>query len=123
MPRYDLVLISRILNREGYVNLLRQTCKSIMDKGGVVRKLENLGQQKLPYRMRAHADWHNHGRYFLLDFDISDKHLSQLGKELKMDPDVIRPRVVKTQSRYDSRKHEHPLLECWKSYNPPNAVN
>ena len=34
-----------------------------MDKGGVVRKMENLGEQELPHRMRAHTEWHTHGRY------------------------------------------------------------
>jgi len=33
-----------------------------MEKGGVVRKMENLGEQELPHRMRAHTEWHTHGR-------------------------------------------------------------
>ena len=46
--------------------MLRRTALSIMEKGGVVRKMENLGEQELPYRMRAHAEWHTHGRYEFL---------------------------------------------------------
>ncbi|KXJ09762.1 28S ribosomal protein S6, mitochondrial [Exaiptasia diaphana] len=115
MPRYELILISRILGREGFAHLLRQTCTSIMDKGGVVRKLENLGQQRLPQRMRAHAEWHHIGRYFLFDFELSTHQLPQFEKELKTDPEVIQNGIVKIQSRFDSKKYEHPILECWKT--------
>lgn len=57
-------------------------------------------------------------RYFLLDFDLSTEHLPQLEKELKTDPEVIRNGVSKVQSRFDSRKYDHPILECWQSYTP-----
>ncbi|XP_020908491.1 28S ribosomal protein S6, mitochondrial [Exaiptasia diaphana] len=121
MPRYELILISRILGREGFAHLLRQTCTSIMDKGGVVRKLENLGQQRLPQRMRAHAEWHHIGRYFLFDFELSTHQLPQFEKELKTDPEVIQNGIVKIQSRFDSKKYEHPILECWKK-GPPDRT-
>ena len=49
--------------QEGFASVLCQTALSIMDKGGVVRKMENLGEQELPHRMRAHTEWHTHGRY------------------------------------------------------------
>ena len=51
-----------MLVQEGFAAVLRQTAKSIMDKGGVVRKIENLGAQELPYRMKAHTEWHTQGR-------------------------------------------------------------
>ncbi|EDO44022.1 predicted protein [Nematostella vectensis] len=119
MPRYELIMIARVLTKEGFSNILRQTCQSIISKGGVVRKIENLGQQQLPYRMRAHAEWHTQGRYFLLDMDMNADHLELLKNELKMEPDIIRPSVVKLQGRYDSKPYEHSMLECWQSYSKP----
>ena len=55
-------------------------------------------------------------RYFLMDFDLGQDELNQLHKELRSDPDLIRPRVVKVQSRYDSQKYKHSYLNCWNSY-------
>ena len=49
--------------QDGFAGVLRRTASWIMDNGGVVRKLENLGEQELPNRMRSHAENFTHGRY------------------------------------------------------------
>ena len=59
----EMILVVSLLLQEGFASVLRRTALSIMDKGGVVRKMENLGEQELPHRMRAHAEWHTHARY------------------------------------------------------------
>ena len=48
--------------QDGLASLLRRTATWIMDNGGVVRKFENLGEQELPYKMKAHAERFTHGR-------------------------------------------------------------
>ena len=48
--------------QDGFASVLRRTATWIMDNGGVVRKLENLGEQELPNRMRVHAENFTHGR-------------------------------------------------------------
>mgnify|MGYP002803445022 CR=1 FL=1 len=112
MPRYELSLITRPLNNEGLANILRRVATLVMEKGGVVRKMENLGQQELPYRMRAHNVWHTYGRYFLFDMDIGPTQLPSFEKELKLDTDLIRPRLVKQRTK----KKVDEVLHCWKSY-------
>ena len=62
--------------QEGFASVLRRTALSIMDKGGVVRKMENLGEQELPHKMRVHTEWHTHGRY------VGSHHKIQLEKKL-----------------------------------------
>ena len=62
-------------------------------------------------------------RYFLLDIELSPDGVSQLRNELRMDSDLIRPRLVKIQSRYDSQPYKHSELECWKSYKKPWSRN
>ncbi|XP_068698633.1 small ribosomal subunit protein bS6m-like [Montipora foliosa] len=121
MPQYELSLITRVLSKEGYASVLRRTALSIMDRGGVVRKMENLGEQELPHRMRAHTEWHSHGRYFLFHFDLGPEGIKELKHELDTDVDLIRPRMVYVKSRYDSQKHGHNMLECWESYKPPHS--
>ena len=60
-------------------------------------------------------------RYFLMHFDLGTDGLKELKHELGTDTDLIRPRIIKVKSRYDSLKHRHSFLECWESYNPPSS--
>lgn len=48
--------------QDGLASVLRRTATWIMDNGGVVRNFENLGEQELPTKMRAHAESFKHGR-------------------------------------------------------------
>lgn len=36
-------------------NILKRTATTIFDKGGIIRKLENLGLKDLPYKISAHG--------------------------------------------------------------------
>ena len=56
-----------------------------------------------------------------MNFDIGVGALKELKKELDTDIDLIRPRIVKVMSRYDSMKHRHKMEECWESYKPPKT--
>ena len=60
-------------------------------------------------------------RYFLINFDLGIEGLKELKHELDTDVDLIRPRIVKVKSRYDSSKYRHNMLECWESYKPPKS--
>ena len=61
-------------------------------------------------------------RYFLLNMELSPDGVAQVRNELRMDSDLIRPRFVMVQSRYDSKPYTHPELDCWKSYKAPWAI-
>lgn len=117
MPRYELSLITRALKNGALVDVLRRTAILVMEKGGVVRKMEYLGEQELPYKMRAHNEWHKHGRYFVFDMDIGPTQLKSLEKELKIDTDLIRPRLVKQKPE----KKLDQVLHCWTSYRKPQS--
>eukprot|EP00795_Rhopilema_esculentum_P017317 gene17317-8895_t len=90
-----------------------------MDNGGVVRKIENLGEQELPYKMRAHAENFTHGRYFLVDFYLSPSLLNEFKKELKVDSELIRPRITKVENHYGEEGFKFNYLTCNKSYRKP----
>nr|KAF6270301.1 mitochondrial ribosomal protein S6 [Pipistrellus kuhlii] len=40
---------------------LKRTIEALMDRGAVVRNLENLGERALPYRISAHSQRHTRG--------------------------------------------------------------
>jgi len=123
MPRYELCLITRILNKDGFAGVLRRTASWIMDNGGVVRKLENLGEQELPNRMRSHAENFTHGRYFVIDFYLSASKVKDLQKELKVDTDLIRPGITKKENVYGEEGHKFNYLTCNRSYKKPVYKN
>lgn len=40
---------------------LKRTIEALMDRGAVVRNLENLGDRALPYKISAHGQRHSRG--------------------------------------------------------------
>lgn len=96
MPRYDILLITRALGKDGLAGVVRRAANCVYEQEGVIRKMYNMGEQELPYRMKAHAEWHTYGRYFLLDVHLNTDVLIFLKKELKFDFDIIKPSIIKT---------------------------
>lgn len=74
---------------------LKRTLEALMDRGAVVRSLENLGERTLPYKMSAHSQRHTRGGYFLVDFYAPTTTVASIMEHLSRDIDVIRPNVVK----------------------------
>ncbi|XP_032721277.1 28S ribosomal protein S6, mitochondrial isoform X3 [Lontra canadensis] len=66
-----------------------------MDRGAIVRNLENLGDRALPYKISAHSQQHRRGGYFLVDFYAPATAVQSIMEHLSRDIDVIRPNVVK----------------------------
>lgn len=40
---------------------LKRTIEALMDRGAIVRNLENLGDRTLPYKISAHSQQHSRG--------------------------------------------------------------
>ncbi|XP_027784865.1 small ribosomal subunit protein bS6m isoform X2 [Marmota flaviventris] len=74
---------------------LKRTIEALMDKGAIVRNLENLGERVLPYKIFAHSQQHRKGGYFLVDFYAPTTVVDSVMEHLSRDVDVIRPNVVK----------------------------
>ncbi|ORX81710.1 30S ribosomal protein S6 [Basidiobolus meristosporus CBS 931.73] len=102
MPFYELVCISRArLSEPNLADLLRKTATQVMERGGVVRGFENMGEQALPYRMKRHQTYHSEGRYWLMHFDANPNTLTTMDAKLRVDPRVIRHTFIKLGSKLE----------------------
>ncbi|XP_048350030.1 28S ribosomal protein S6, mitochondrial [Sphaerodactylus townsendi] len=97
MPRYELALILKAMQRPEVAATLKRTVEALMERGAVVRNLENLGERTLPYKISKHNQRHTRGGYFLIDFISPPAAVSDVLERLGRDIDVIRSSVLKHQ--------------------------
>ncbi|XP_013781081.1 probable 28S ribosomal protein S6, mitochondrial [Limulus polyphemus] len=97
MPSYELAVILRKMSRPELVTTLKRTGQAIFEKGGIIRKIENLGTRELPYRMRVHNHSHTEGSYFLFKFDAPTNTLTNLHDSFLRDIDILRPSISKVE--------------------------
>ncbi|NWS88618.1 RT06 protein, partial [Toxostoma redivivum] len=75
--------------------VLKRTIEALMEKGAIVRNLENLGERSLPYKISKHKERHKRGGYFLIDLEAPPSMVSPMMDHLGRDIDVIRRVFVK----------------------------
>ncbi|NWU94339.1 RT06 protein, partial [Upupa epops] len=75
--------------------VLKRTVEALMERGAIVRNLENLGERSLPYKISKHKIRHRRGGYFLIDLEGPPSIVSTMMDHLERDIDVIRPTFVK----------------------------
>lgn len=79
------------------VTTLKRTAETIYETGGVIRKLDNLGKQSIPYKISAHNLVHKDAFYFIYKFDAPPEKLDDITDECNRDLNVVRKRVFKIQ--------------------------
>lgn len=99
MPRYELSLILKAMHRKETAATLRRTVETLMERGAVIRDLENLGERQLPYKICRHSQRHVRGAYFLIDFYSAPNIIIDLLNYLHRDVDVVRPAVLKKEEQ------------------------
>lgn len=102
MPRYELSLILKAMQRPETAATLRRTVETLMERGAVVRGLESLGERQLPYKISKHNEVHKRGTFFLIDFYSAPGILTSLLNHLHRDVDVVRPTVLKKDAQVSS---------------------
>ncbi|XP_030058033.1 small ribosomal subunit protein bS6m [Microcaecilia unicolor] len=95
MPRYELALILKAMQRPETAATLKRTVEALMKHGAVVRNLESLGERSLPYRIFKHSQQHTRGGYFLLDLDAPADIVTSMMDHMDRDIDVIRPTFIR----------------------------
>ncbi|KAM4796755.1 small ribosomal subunit protein bS6m [Rhinophrynus dorsalis] len=101
MPRYELSLILKAMQRPETAATLKRTIQALMERGAIVRELENLGERALPYKISKHNMRHTHGGYFLVDFYAPPTIVPDMLDHLSRDIDVIRPTILKQEPKAD----------------------
>uniref|UniRef100_U5EXB1 Small ribosomal subunit protein bS6m n=1 Tax=Corethrella appendiculata TaxID=1370023 RepID=U5EXB1_9DIPT len=96
MPTYELSMLLRQMSRPEVVSTLRRTADCIFTRGGIIRKIDNLGTKPTPYRMSSHGLVHRTASYFIFTFDTPPHTLDDINEELGRDVDVIRRHVYLT---------------------------
>jgi small subunit ribosomal protein S6 len=112
MPSYELSLMLRVLSKPELVSSLKRSAETIVQQGGVLRQFISIGTKPLPFKIRAHTQWHREGTYFLMKFDAPSSAVEHLNDEFKRDIDLIRTHVVKCE---EPVKQECTLEEELKS--------
>ncbi|KAJ6662453.1 hypothetical protein lerEdw1_011866 [Lerista edwardsae] len=74
---------------------LKRTVEALMERGAVVRNLENLGERALPYKISKHNQRHIKGGYFLVDFEAPPTAISAVTEHFGRDIDIIRSTILK----------------------------
>eukprot|EP00123_Amoebidium_parasiticum_P019346 comp24662_c0_seq1/m.46827 comp24662_c0_seq1/g.46827 ORF comp24662_c0_seq1/g.46827 comp24662_c0_seq1/m.46827 type:complete len:136 (-) comp24662_c0_seq1:542-949(-) len=120
MPSYEACLIFKRGLDAKLPQFLQNTANIIMTKGGVVRKMENLGADKLPHRMRAHLQYHEEGQYMAMQFDVGSVHLRELNEKLLLSHDIIRHTIVRLP---DPKKPPIPRFHKCKNKSTGNDID
>ncbi|KAK7106924.1 small ribosomal subunit protein bS6m-like [Littorina saxatilis] len=100
MPGYEMSLIVKSLQRPEVASVLRRSCATILERGGIIRNMENLGHKTLPYKISLHGHRHTTGNYFLVHFDSPTNILPEVKDELKRDVDVVRHNIFSTEDHF-----------------------
>ena len=58
------------MSRPETASVLKRVATQIYDNKGLLFGVENLGQRKLPYRIRNHGQWNDEGRYENQDISL-----------------------------------------------------
>ena len=62
MVHYEVALILRAVGRQELPAMLKGICTTLLQNGAILRKLENLGEKELPYKIGVHKERFTNGR-------------------------------------------------------------
>lgn len=98
------------------ISVIKRTATSILDKGGVIRKLENLGSRPLPHKVSEHGVVHREATHFTITFDTAPTKISDLTEEFGRDIDIIRKNVFKLEEpeKFKCTLHDEMLPPAYR---------
>lgn len=98
MPLYELMLVLRPMPKKEVVECLKRAAEVVWKENGVIRKIDYLGFNKLPFaKYSASEDMRYHeGSYFLYHISLGSAKLKNLKPEFKLEVDVLNTSVELT---------------------------
>lgn len=96
MVNYEVALIMRAAKKADLAESLKRICITMMQQGSIIKQIDNLGEMKLPYRMRSmKKEIFSQGRYFVLDVEAPPTNVFPLRQKLRRDADIVRVSILK----------------------------
>ncbi|CAH0397471.1 unnamed protein product [Chilo suppressalis] len=95
MPAYEFAIMIRAMPKTELKVCLQRISHAIFDRGGIIRNIDNLGFNSMPYKTSAHGLVHREANYFVFKVDTASQAVSDLKEEYSRDVDIIRQRVFK----------------------------
>nr|XP_039255402.1 28S ribosomal protein S6, mitochondrial-like [Styela clava] len=105
MPRYEIALLMKVLERPETVSTMKGLLKNVMNNGNVVRKIQCLGSRGLPASKRSEGETHRNGMYFILDVHAPTTQVQPIRKSFLNDKNVL---FTKVNDYYSVYKPEPP---------------
>lgn len=69
---------------------VRRAADQIFDRGGFIRKIDYLGQNKLPYKISKNQQPYREAEHLIFKTDVSAQVKDDMKEEINLDIDVIR---------------------------------
>ncbi|XP_054164223.1 probable 28S ribosomal protein S6, mitochondrial [Oppia nitens] len=93
MPGFELIFITRRLNRTDLKSCLKRTGELILNSNGILRKIENLGTRGLPHKISSKIPGQKAqttGNYFVYHLDVPPLLINEIHKSVRMDTDIMK---------------------------------
>lgn len=103
MPCYEMPLLIRTLTKPELVTALKRVANVIFDNGGIIRKIENLGEKEMPCKIYYRGQTYKEASHFLFYFDVPPLKLDVIVDEYNRDIDIIRSKVFKQKEPVPSK--------------------
>lgn len=96
MPLYELNLVLKPLPKKEIVACLKRVASLLWNEDAVVRKIEYLGYNKLPFSLpgKEEGERFDEGNHFIYHTSVNQRLLNNIKPELRLDQDVIGQKFV-----------------------------
>lgn len=105
MPLYELFSITRapaatagsiLPDAQAKIrDVMRRSAIKLFGEKALIRDIRFMGIKRLPYRMKLGADYQYEGAYWLMHFYSGSQAVRRVGRDLSLDPDMIRCTILK----------------------------
>lgn len=100
MVMYEVVWwVSRHATPNDVKNLVQKAAAQVIGRGGLVKKIQSLGQQPLVYDFRTKQERHSTARYFTLELECSPSTLAEVKDVVRLNPHMLRSFVFRRETK------------------------
>uniref|UniRef100_A0A6B2EGG9 Small ribosomal subunit protein bS6m n=1 Tax=Phlebotomus kandelakii TaxID=1109342 RepID=A0A6B2EGG9_9DIPT len=101
MPVYELFMILRQMSKPDVVSSVKRAAETILDRGGVIRAIHNMGTLDLPYKISSQGIVNRVGTYFTVEFSVPPSQIEEIDEEYSREVDIIRRGIFKIEDELE----------------------